>query len=207
MSLIDYTYFVRDINVPINNASDTDASYSGLVKSIEKYEEEVLKKLLGYTLWKALDDDLDENDEPQTEPYVSLVNGAEFSFTYYGQTINTKWGGLVNSSKSSLIANYVYYYHRKNNITSYTGIGESIAKSENSIIADPTPKLVRAWNEMVKSYGVIPYPQVLDSYYFLNNDNYVHYNADPSAYNYLLANISDFGDWVFTPLRKKHSLF
>jgi len=203
MSFIDNTYFINDINVPLSSNSVLNSNFEG---SIDRYEDEILKSLLGYTLWKSLKDDLDDNGDPKTPKFIDLVTGAEFSFDWDGYTINTKWNGLVNSDKESLIAYYVYYKYRRDFESNYTGVGETKSKSENSKHVSPAPKMVVAHNRMVDLYGQIPrrltrfYPQ-----WFLNNGNYEHFNAEPSAYNFLLANISDYSDWVFKPISKINS--
>lgn len=58
--------------------------------------------------------------------------------------INTTTG----TNKKSLIANYVYYWYQRNNHTQTATTGENKAVNENSTIASPALKLVRAWNEM-----------------------------------------------------------
>lgn len=203
MSLIDYTYFIRDINVPLNGTTDSDPAYQDLSQSITKYENEVLQHLLGYTLWKEFKAEIDA--ESYSTKWANFKDGAEFSFTFNGQTINTKWEGLVNSEKESLIAYYVYFRHRIEKETFYTGIGEKRAKGENSTTADAKPKLIRAWNNMIALYGHSP--RYAWKYGWLNNDNYQHWNEEPTAYNYLLANKSDFDSWVFKPLHRKHGVW
>lgn len=211
MSLVDYTYFVRDINVPINAASTSDANYVKITDSINKYENEVLKSLLGYTLWKEMTTayaaSIAETPVALPSKWDEFINGAEFEFEYDGQTISTKWEGLKNSDKVSLIAYYVYYCHRINNQTNYTGIGETQAKGENSVAANGSYKIVNAWNKMVDLYGYIPYPYCKSKNFFYEVDNYVHYNDYPSAYNFLLANKASYTGWVFAPKPKKHNYF
>lgn len=218
MSFTDYTYYVRDINVPVNvNDSSTDAekqrdgNYVRLNDSINRYENDVLKSLLGYALWKEFTDAyaasiLEVDAVALPTKWSNFLNGAEFSFELNGQTISTKWNGLINSDKISLIANYVYFYHRLYSQTSNSGIGETKAKGENSVIADGSYKMVSAWNKMVNLYGEIPY-ETIKIKSFLDVDNYVHYNVSPSAYNFLLANKETYSNWVFTPLHKKHNYF
>jgi len=198
MSFIDYTYFINDIGLPV---SSNTALRTALTEAITAYEEEILKKLLGYTLWKALDADLVDS-VPQTQIYIDLVNGAEFTFTYEGYTINTKWEGLVNTAKKSLLAYYTYYQYRRNFVGNATGIAEVVNKPENATVVSPLHKLTRAWNRMVDLYGETP--NILFKYpdYFLTDSNYEHFNTQPSAYNFLLANSDDYPDWVFTPIRK-----
>ena len=211
MSQIDELYFVRGIRVPYNEAAATDPLYVQLTNAIIRYENEILKKLLGYTLWKEYTDavaasELDVDPVALATKWDELKNGAEFSFEYGGQTITDKWNGFTNSDKISLIAYYVYYQHRINTETSYTGSGEKRSKGENSTNADAKPKLVKAWNEMVNLYGKTPY-SLISKDNFMDVNNYTHENAAPSAYNFLLANVSDYEGWIFTPLKFKHSMW
>jgi hypothetical protein len=191
-NLIDTTYFIADIFVPLSNNETLNENFEA---SIVRYESEVLKDLVGYTLFKALKAQIDA--ETFAAPWDAFVNGAEFSFEFNGSTINEKWNGLVNTELKSLIAYYVYYWHRKYNETTYSGIGENAAIGENSKKASSLDKMVWANSNMVNLYGNVPkYVSFQDS------GNYVHYDAEPSAYNYLLANIDDFDGWVFKPKGK-----
>jgi hypothetical protein len=58
--------------------------------------------------------------------------------------INTSTG----SNKQSLISNYVYYWYMRNNYTQTSTMSEVKATNENSTIANPSLKMVRAWNDM-----------------------------------------------------------
>jgi hypothetical protein len=102
MSFIDSTYFVGEINIP-NAATETS-----LTQAITQYEKEILIKLLGYKLYSLLIADL-LNGVPQTQKYLDLVNGKEFTHYYNGGTYTIKWEGLKNTSLQSLISYYVFY--------------------------------------------------------------------------------------------------
>jgi len=209
MSLIDYTYFVRDINVPVLATDSSDNNYTKLNDSISRYENDVLKSLLGYALWKEFTDAVTAATEesPLAQKWVDLRDGKELSFEVFGQSVSTKWNGLKNTDKVSLLAYYVYYQHRLYGQTSYTGLGETKAKGENSVVADGSFKIVSAWNHLVNLYGEIPFPIVKYKSQFNDIDNYIHYNDAPSAYNFLLANKATYTNWIFTPLSKKHNYF
>lgn len=215
MSFTDYTYYVRDINVPVNNPSESDASYVALNNSINRYENDVLVLLLGYPLFKEMLEAYAASLlDPEAEGYAELpekwndfINGREFTFDVDGRTITEKWNGLKNTIKVSLLSYYVYYNHRMYGQTHYSGLGEIKAKGENSVIADGSYKLILAWNNMVNLYGEIPFPMVKFKNFFADVNNYVHYNNAASAYNFLLANKAIYTNWVFTPLRKKHNCF
>jgi hypothetical protein len=170
--------------------------------SILRYENEILKKLLGYELWKEFTDAL--LGDPIDQKWTDLKHGADFSFELNGQTINTHWNGLVNSDKISLIAYYVYYNHRINHESEYTGIGEVESKAENSKRVSPLYKLVNVHSQMLDLYGKVPVMAKKD-YTFLNNAEYIHFNNEPSAYNFLLANVTDYPSWVFSAIGNVNS--
>lgn len=214
MSLIDITYFVSDLNIPI---SSTEALNGQLVNYISKYEPEALKLLLGYPLYKELaaavtayeqakedyDNDMltydPETDEPLVEPVLEsrfdkLVNGSEFSFQLEGETITEYWPGLKNTDNVSLIANYVYFHYRRDNVSQFNGLSETVSYSESSRSINPREKLVKAWNGFVDQMG-----EGCLSAYTSGNSSYTHTDSYPSAYNFLLANLSDYPNWKFTP--------
>ena len=60
--------------------------------------------------------------------------------------------------------------------------------------------MVTAWRELVIMHGEQNrfYKKYRD--FFLDNTNYEHVNAEPSVFNFLLANLDDYEDWGFTPL-------
>lgn len=200
MSLIDTTYFVNDLNVPLSSNATLNSVFT---EAIARYENEILKDLLGYTLWKEFTDAVAAAtiQSPLAQKWVNLRSGADLEFEFSGNMINTRWNGLLNSDKKSLIANYVYYQHRRNTDSDYTGLGQSKSKSENSVMVSPLPKLVQVYNSMISLYGAVPadYRKYKS---FLNNANYIHYNAEPSAYNFLLANRETYSNWVFKPKGK-----
>lgn len=213
MSLIDVNYFVRDLNIPISSNS---AFNSTLVDYINRYEPEALQLLLGYSLYKELTTAISEYEQAKEdydsamltydpegegeapvepvleEKYDKLVNGAEFSFVLNGQTITEYWKGLKNSDNVSLIANYVYFQYRRDNISQFNGLGETVSYNENSRTVNPTNKIVMAWNGFVDMMGEYNVPRLLTS-----NTTYKHIDAKPSAYNFLLANLSDYPNWRF----------
>ncbi len=195
-NLIDTSYFVRDINVPFGSTAELKAP---LIAAIVRYEPEYLKLLLGYTLWKAVQAEIDASVYTN---YNELINGAEFSFEYNGRTINTKWEGLVNDEKISPIANYIYYKNRVNVESFNSGLGERKGKGENSVAHSAIVKMVSVWNDLANIHGKQNryYKRYPD--FFLDNGNYSHINAEPSLFNFLLANLTDYEDWVFAPLWK-----
>jgi hypothetical protein len=196
-NLIDDTYFVRDINVPVGSTEELKAPLNA---AIVRYEPEYLKKLLGYTLWKGVQVEI---DAAEYTLYSDLVNGAEFSFDFYGKTITTKWEGLVNAEKISPIAHYTYYKNRENVESFNTGLGQRRGKGENSVAASAIVPMVKVWSDLVREmHGEQDRCFKPKEYrdFFLNNTNYYHFDAEPSVFNFLLANLTEYPDWVFTPL-------
>ena len=198
MSLIDYTYFVQDVNIPVSANTTLSAS---VTEAISRYEPEILKLLLGYKLYSEMMTAYNASiaETPVTLPDIwnDFINGAEFEFELNGDTITEYWIGLKNSSKISLIANYVYFMHRSNTDIKYSGIGEVKSNAENSKVISPRSKMVNAWNKMIELYGETDYYCIPSS-----NSDYRHFDDSPSAYNFLLANLADYPDWKFKQLER-----
>lgn len=156
MSLVDRTYFVRDINLPSSAFSDLD-SY------IETYEKEMLVSLLGYDLYTefmaalAAEADAITDDEGNVitpaviadQKWLDLRDGK--TYTYAGRSV--RWNGLINSDKVSPIAYYVFCKYVVAKQVTQSNTGANIPKQENSVIADNTHKVVSAWNSFIKLYG------------------------------------------------------
>jgi hypothetical protein len=204
MSLIDTTYFINDIDIA---GSILENDFDQI---IDRYEPEILTDLLGYELYKALVADLDSNGKPQTQRFIDLIDGAEFSFEFNSDTINTKWNGLRNTAKKSLISYFVYYQYRGENDSFYSAAGSQVEPTfENATKSDNWPKLVNSWNKMLELYGLTPdvYKNHWRQYYcyysvdwtWRDTSEFSHYNDEPSCYNFLLANVNDYPEWVFKP--------
>ena len=190
-NLIDSTYFKGDILLTNKTDLATDIS-----EAIARYEKEILISLLGYKLYKLM------VASPTVEPYKSLIEGAEFELTFDGITQLQKWNGLKNSDKESLIAFYTYYKYQERNFVKPSAIGAVKPKAENAETVSPVWKMVNAWNEMIKLYGEFDNLWFAQSYStIIQPDGGLIFNNEPSAYNYLCANVSLFPDWIFTPLR------
>ncbi len=147
--LIDSTYFINDINLDTGTYSDINAS-------IEKYEKEIIEKLFDYA-----DSKLILADDSVTW-VQNVINGTDY--TVNGETYN--WVGLVNDSKESLIAYYVYYYHLRNKSSITGGVGNAQAKLENSRNISFNQKIGSAWIKLEKNISSLctylsnEYPEV-----------------------------------------------
>ena len=172
MSLIDNTYFIREINLP---GASIEGDYEDLATYITQYEKEVLTDLLGYELYK----DLIANSGDQR--WVRLINGHEYEEDWDGDTTTVKWNGLTNTDLISLISYYTYFNYMKFHASNTGRTGESINLTENSERTSPTPKMVNAWNEFVDLYGK-------------QSDIVIN----PTAYNFLNKFEDDYEGWIFT---------
>lgn len=56
----------------------------------------------------------------------------------------------TSTAKRSLIANYVYYWWLRDNVSHTATIGESQPQAENATAVSPGQKMCRAWNEMAQ---------------------------------------------------------
>ena len=139
--IIDKTYFIGEINIPGLQSTDVQAKLNVF---INKYESEYLELALGYSFAKLFAAGL-AADTPPTK-WTDLKDGAEYE---NADGITKKWKGLSNSMKNSPIANYVYYWHTRDNATYTAPMGEVKGKSENSVSTSGAIKQMRAYNAMV----------------------------------------------------------
>lgn len=137
--LIDYTFFVGEINIP--NSSKAEVK-SKLNLFIDKYEKELLQQLLGYPLWKLYDAD------PTPQRFQDLINGVDYD--------NSHWRGLVYMSgenKFSMIAYYIYYWWMKDQQIWNSGVGTLRPKGDTSEIMPIYLKQMEAWNTFSTQVG------------------------------------------------------
>lgn len=134
--IIDLTYFHGLINIPqLSQPYVSDSVDSFIVE----FERDILIKILGLRMYNAFMAGLTESVVEQR--WQDLRDGVEYN--------NKEWMGFANSRKKSLIANYVYYWYTRDQVTQTTGVGESATKTENAVRVSPAGKQTRAWNEMV----------------------------------------------------------
>lgn len=134
-NFIDWTYFIREINVPnLSTASGNIPHVKKVNEFIEKHEPLCLESILGYELYKAL---LTEN----SARIDAIIYGSEF--TVYGRF--QKWKGLVHGNKISLIANYIYFYMCESDATVKTGTNVTIPKGATLHPWSPEDRMVEAW--------------------------------------------------------------
>ena len=202
MSILTEAYYSKDINLTAEQAGKVATSWQAT------YEEVILKRLLGYDLYALYAADLATTpatpQNPTEQRFKDLVDGKVFTFDYCGNTVTKEWKGLRDSTlKKSLIAYYVYYQYRNEEESFNSGAGQVTSNTENSSKIDVTPKLISAWNKMIDLYGQVP-NQYINKDLFLNQGNYKHFNSEPSAYNFLLANKETYPEWIFEPIVKQN---
>lgn len=199
-NLIDETYFVNDINIPNTDRPNVSST---LEAAITKYQKEVLIDVLGWELYELFSENITE------AIYVSIIEGKDFTFEFNGKQIKRHWKGLQNEDLESLIAYFVYCRWIESEITLTTGIGEILSETQVGTVISPRDKYVAAYNNMVRVYGNIYDQKYMNtiqkmslSHYLMNPyelDTYIHFNDEPSLYNFLLANKDDYPTWEFTP--------
>jgi hypothetical protein len=172
MSLIDETYFIGELNIP---NTDRPAVSEALTNMISIREKELLTDLLGYDMYKLF---LASPTDPR---WADLKNGKEY-------TVNGrlhKWEGLIEENTQSLIANYVYYWWIRNEVSKTSGIGEVRPVSENAVNASPADKMVKAWNQMSDKI------RRLFHFLYNNADTYPEWDF----YMYWTVDIGGFNGW------------
>lgn len=130
MPILDLTYFHDEIHIAQRSQVDVQDS---LMYFIDKYEPEILRRLLGKELYQ------------------------EFIVGLGQPTVAQKWvtlrDWLFNSNlKTSPVANYVYVKYQENTETKSVGIGNGQSLSENVRVVTPVRNMTRAWNEMCNQF-------------------------------------------------------
>jgi len=145
MSLIDKDYLVGEINIA---QTQSVAVQQTIALFITKRETEYLKKALGYAFYKLFIAAITDT----SGKWYDLRTGAEYEDA---DGITRQWTGFQNAGKQSPIANYVYYWMQRDNVTFTTSTGEKEGKGENADNASSAGKMRRAWNEMVDQTCVL----------------------------------------------------
>lgn len=172
MSLIDKTYFVNDINIPITTFND-----AVLTANITRWEPDLLRKVLGYDLSKLV---MAYANPGSDQRIIDIVEGKEYS---YDTDHLVNWQGLKNTALISPIAYYVYYRYVRSQLVLFQSSGATAQESEHGTRADASQLLSGAWYEMRELLG---YP---------GQDVYA-----PSLYNFLMANVDDYPELEFTDI-------
>lgn len=135
MNLIDTSYFINYLKLPIANIQ------ADLTRSITLYEPEILEKCLGFDLYYTF-----INADYSETKWDELRNGVVYQDA---DGLYKKWTGFVNTEKSSLIANYVFFKFTSDNSTYSSANTNLISQSENGTATDWREKQRTAYNKMV----------------------------------------------------------
>lgn len=95
--LIDKTYFIGDINIPNTHILAISENVDWF---IEKYEDDFLKKLMGYAFFKIFIDGISQTTVEQR--WNDLLFGVE----YTSNGILKKWTGLIEAFGSTISIDY-----------------------------------------------------------------------------------------------------
>jgi hypothetical protein len=141
----DSTYFVNDIQV-----TGSDIGY--ITAAAPKYERELLRKCLGYTLAELV---LSYSISSE-QRIKDIVEGKSYTDTINGEETTMYWEGLANDDKNSPLAYYVYARFMDNDNRHKSGVGMSAPEAENSKMVDSSFQIMAAWNtarELMGYYG------------------------------------------------------
>ena len=139
MSLIDSTYFVRDISLPTG-------AYNDITATITRYERDILIHLFGYDLYKLL---AAYNSGTSPQRIKDIVEGKEYAEgSYY-----VKWNGLQNTDKVSLLAYYVYIQYIRDHALDFQNVGATASNVENAVNVGPGTLIRRASAKLIELAG------------------------------------------------------
>lgn len=130
-NLIDTTYFWGELEIAgldTENNPIAAGKVTELTAYITKYQPIILKELLSATV------------------YDEFIGGLSV------EPIADKWKALRDKlvstgSKTSPLANFVYWMFIKGHVSYASTSGEVIPTFENAVLATVNQKIVRAWNE------------------------------------------------------------
>lgn len=145
MSIITPSIFIAEIAIP--QKDNYFMNGGNLQEFIDKYEKRFMIELFGVTFYNEIIAGLGEDPVPE------------------------KWQQLVNETDlKEMIANYVYYYWKRDETTQSAGTSEVKTKTDNATSVNSIDKQVRAWNEMVRmvrlfDLSTVTYPNFVRRYW------------------------------------------
>lgn len=198
MYIIDDTYFQGEIEVPNIAEADSKASVE-LERIIDRVCRQFMYDVLGDVLYQELDALLVDGvlpDSPDSK-WTKLIYGTSYELD--GKQV--KWDGIcveLGSSKSSLLADYVYTFFLTKSNTFLSGVGEMKGEARGAMMVNPTQHYVTIWNRFIKSYQSDLCGNLFDfrNYFFDYQFFYPRYertiNKSVSLVQYLTDNSEDF---------------
>jgi len=156
MAIIDYTYFVGDINLPTDNTNYRNK----LNLYIDRAQKKYLTFALGYELYTLFIADL---PTPIEQRFTDMLEGVEYTDS---SGLLTKWDGLKNDEKDSFLAYFTAFAYSLNSQEYESGNGMKANMSENSDRVSPVQFQKTAYNLGVKNY------QKFYDFLYENRENY-----------------------------------
>lgn len=154
MSIIAPSIFVAEIAIAQSENAYVD---DNIQKFIDKYERKFMLELFGATF------------------YAEILAGLALLDT---NPAKAKWISLRDETDlKQMIANYVYYWYKRNETTLSAGISETKPKAQNADVTNSIDKQIRSWNEMVHMVRLFDlsttvYPNWVRKYWRNYNYNY-----------------------------------
>jgi hypothetical protein len=198
MYIIDDTYFQGEISIPNIEESDS-RSKTELERLIDEKCRLFLYSVLGSELFDELDTLLVDGILPTTteSKWTKLVYGDTYELD--GRQI--KWEGIcsiLGTSKSSLLADYVYTFFLTESNTFLSGVGEMKSNASGTIMVNSTQRYINIWNRFLEKYQFDLLGNIFDfrNYFFNYQFSYPRYesttNKSVSLVQYLTDNSEDF---------------
>lgn len=162
MSIITPSIFKAEIAIP--QTANYHENGGNLQDFIDKYEKRFLIELFGVVFYNEIKAGLALDPIPE------------------------KWTALTDETDlKEMIANYVYYWYKRDETTQSMGISEAKPKAENATVTNSKDKQERAWNEMVRMVRLFDldltvYPNFVCRYWRRYNNWY--YGCDISDIYY-----------------------
>jgi len=140
-NIIDTTYFVNDIPIPVENKDGDRIS-----QTITNTQEQVLRDLLGDELYIAID------GGSYSDFFTKLKEGQN----YYIGNNRVKFEGLrgnITTKQNSPLAYFTFYEYIKADHYVYSKAGTTSKLSVNQKNVSPLPLMAYAYNRGVELYG------------------------------------------------------
>lgn len=199
--------FKIDIALPLNVPQVIDSLNNDY---IPKYQEEILTKLLGYTLYLSFESGLAVVSP--TRKWLDLRDGCTYQdYDDAGKLQYVKFLGCKE------IIKYYVYFKFLNDIQNKVGQAGALKQTlENAEVVPAIYKLYDSWNKMIDLYGysLYPYKKIFSSNDYLTSyvNVDVEYNSklNRSAYNFIsrmnVLDVTTYENWNFTELTKQNFL-
>lgn len=206
----------------MNNLIDKD-SFSGLTalvgmgqtwnnsdldSYITMYQEVLLKRFLGESLYNLLDANYTESSG---DKWDKLVNGETYTKDYAGSDFTIKYKGL-----KEMLTYFIYFFYKSELASSPTEGGEVISNYSNSTHAKIDRKIIKAFNlgvdllgEIVEFDSDVEYIDGVGDYpFFTHNISKDSYKA--TLFNYITykngLDSTTYPNWIFKGYNKINEL-